>query len=236
MKLALLFLTRRGVVHDRTWRVFLDDPHLTWRLHVADDSPQPEFWEDGRITTVPTAWGHISLVHAMLALLRAAYEDPAVSHFAFVSESCLPIMNRCDVLAVLEADHRSRFVRRHHDPMSRDGLMQRVRHATLPREHLRVHSQWVVLNRDAAGLVLQEDLTDRFSGVFAADEHYIGSVLAYRGLPESCIASINPTFVSWTDGKPEILDDQWETRKTEAVSTGAFFARKFTDKFDPQRL
>src|SRR5687768_16623634 len=94
-KLGLLFLTIDDVNNQNIWFEFFNQAgsevsvfsHAKCREDLA-----PGFISDSMISQrIETAWAKISLVRAMLALLAEAYADPGISHFTFLSESCIPI-------------------------------------------------------------------------------------------------------------------------------------------------
>jgi len=69
-------------------------PHPVYVHH--DFSKQPDFAPHGDNITllehpVATAWGDWSLVEATYRLMARALDDPAVTHFQLLSESCLPL-------------------------------------------------------------------------------------------------------------------------------------------------
>jgi hypothetical protein len=97
-------------------------------------------------------------------------------------------------------------------------------------DHWHFHDQWLLLDRRAAAEVLREDLTERFSGVFAADESYFGTVLSLAGwnMGTEVVAKC-PTWTQWgfQNSGPtghSVVDGKTAARIAES---GCFFARKF---------
>ncbi len=146
-----------------------------------------------------TDWGDISLVRAMLSLLKQALKSTSLTHFAFVSESCVPVKPwremrrrlRLDPRSMIAAEDVMTMKEKHRDRISK------VR--DLPGRAMRLHSQWSLLDREAAECLTEHDFTDRFSGIFAADEHYIGTVLMLRGYPEEKISPLDATWARWSN-------------------------------------
>lgn len=107
----------------------------------------------------------------------------------------------------------------------------RVRISTvrdLPERCWRLHPQWCLLARDAAECVVEHDLTGRFDRVFAADEHYIGSVLALRGFPEGeWVRRKSLTWTKWTNSEIGNFSEITRKRFAELVDSECPFARKF---------
>ena len=235
MKLALLFLTRQNVHRPGLWNDFIvegGDAVVTFSHPKIRHNLPPGFVRDSAIArSVNTSWGNISLVRAMLALLGAAMRDTSVSHFAFVSESCIPVRSWLEISETLRRDHRSMLRLTDVTTMK---PYHRVRHAqtdgAVPSTHWKHHPQWVLLHRDAAACVLSRDMTAAFEKVFAPDEHYFGTVLSLNGFPETSIRRVSPTWVDWSSGCPRIhsqitpaLTDKWNAAEV-------FFARKFTPR------
>jgi hypothetical protein len=110
-KLALLFLTRGDVCHPEIWSEFVDDAdgEVVAFSHAKNrEEAEKGFLVGSAITDWhDTAWGDISLVRAMLSLLRAAMADESITHFAFASETCVPVRPWAEIRRRLRIDPRS---------------------------------------------------------------------------------------------------------------------------------
>lgn len=184
-----------------------------------------------------TAWGDISLVRAMLALLKAALEDERITHFAFVSESCIPVKPWAEMRRRLQLDPRWMLRMDDAAGMKSKHLERIAAVRDLPHHAMRTHSQWALLNREAAELLAEFDLTGHFTGIEAPDEHYFGSVMALCGYPESeRLNPLAPTWVRWTEDETGINpESQMLTTASLAAGLAAFpgfFARKFPSGSD----
>jgi len=231
-KLGLLFLTIGDVNNRDIWLEFLDQagPEVSVFSHVKHgEDIAPEFISESMISqTIETRWGNISLVRAMLALLSEAYSDPEISHFTFLSESCIPIKSWHRLRQHLQVDPRSML-------SIKDGSEMLELHADRHRstsgiayEHWRTHPQWVLLEREAARCILEHDATEQFESSFAPDEHYFGTVLAMRGFPDSQINPAPPTWVDWSRGpQPAVHHGINDSLAVKLAGTPSFFARKF---------
>ncbi len=235
-RMALLFLTRGDVNHPEIWREFVDgaDGAVTVLAHPKDRQAAERGFLAGKAITErhDTAWGDISLVRAMLALLKAALEDETITHFAFVSESCIPVKPWAEIRRRLSLDPRSMMRMDDAAGMKPKHLERLSAVRDLPRRAMRAHSQWSLLNREAAELLAERDLTQHFSGIEAPDEHYFGSVLAVCGYPEGeRVNPLAPTWVRWTEDETGIRpESQMLTTPSLAAELAAFpgyFARKF---------
>jgi hypothetical protein len=239
-KLGLLFLTIGDVNNPDIWQEFLDQagPDVSIFSHVKHrENLGPGFIADSMISKiVETRWGKISLVRAMLALLEEAYADPETTHFAFLSGSCIPIKSWPRIRRNLQDDPRSMIAIKDGSEML-EPHSGRHRSATgIAYEYWRTHPQWVLLDREAAGCILQRDATEQFECVFAPDEHYFGTVLAMRGFPDSRINPVPPTWVDWSSGLPAVHDSIDAGLAGKLARSPSFFARKFPESADLPRL
>jgi hypothetical protein len=176
----------------------------------------------------------------MMALLKEALKDDSISHFAFLSEGCVPVKSWCEIRKRLTIDSRSMI-----DEVGREGMkpMHAERIAKvrdLPARCQRLHSQWCLLARDAAECVTAFDFTDHFRTIFAADEHYIGSVLALRGFDEhGRVHRTRQTWVRWgqSDGlsRPDTVSHVDAVLAGELAAFSGFFARKFAPDSDVEK-
>ena len=98
---------------------------------------------------------------------------------------------------------------------------------SLPWFSWQLHSQWLLLDREAAGCILEQDLTENFAKVFAPDEHYFGTVLALQGFPFSRINASPVTWVDWKRGCPASFRAINDGLEAELSTFRGFFARKF---------
>lgn len=233
-KLGLLFLTRGDVNHPDIWREFTSGAGNRVRVlsHPKDISLTSRGFLKGSAvhSSIDTRWGNISIVRAMLALLAEACEDPSLSHFAFVSESCIPVKPWSAVSAAIARDPRPMVDL---DPDMKAFHRKRFSDTFgLPWFSWQLHSQWMLLDREAAGCILDQDLTENFAKVFAPDEHYFGTVLALQGFPFSRINARPVTWVDWKRGCPANFQGIDEELKAELSAFPGFFARKFAEGSD----
>lgn len=239
-RLGLLFLTRGEVNHPEIWEEFVQSAGDGIRVfsHVKEREEPLSFLKG---TTIgewhETEWGDISLVRAMLSLLKEALADRSLTHFAFVSESCIPIRPWSEIRRRLTFDPRSMIDWQDRESMKVKHLERLSPLEDVPARERRMHSQWCLLDREAALCVTERDLTDRFEKVKAADEHYLGTVLALRGFPEE--KKINRRQVTWTLWNDFALTSRPEEHRltrpeliAELANFEGFFARKFPKESD----
>ncbi|KAL4424080.1 hypothetical protein ABPG75_001381 [Micractinium tetrahymenae] len=149
---------------------------------------------------VATEWGTHTLVDAAEALLAAALKNPRNQKFFMLSESDLPLYSPHVMYLQLMSEHRSRInacnTTRGWD-LDYYRWVDRMETSFLNRQLWRKSSQWFVLNRKHAELILQDRKVERVfqqhcrttfeedrgeERVCYADEHYFPTLLAVHGL------------------------------------------------------
>jgi hypothetical protein len=242
-KVAFLFLTRGQHLLADVWEEY-------WEGHEARVSvyghaknrdwrvmPGRNDWL-GRAQIeehLPTEWGGISLVHAQMALLKAALQIPENRFFIFASESCAPVRPMTDLLRLLSIDGRSRF--RVQDWWEVNGInhwkAERASPAgPIPPREWRWHPQWMLLNREAAELIVtNESLIACFDGTHAPDESAFGTILHIAGYPlEQKVAPKDITWCRWASAiaaNPDTILLPTPSIVGDIAGSGCFFARKF---------
>ena len=238
-KLGLLFLTRGDVHHPEIWQEWLAQSPDDVKIFTHAKSPEDligGFLEGTQIADQhETAWGEISLVNASLALLKAAMEDETLTHFALVSESCLPVQSLKRFLLRLTHDKRTRFGFRDWKKASEASRHRSLSAPEIPQACWRFHQQWWLLDRAAAVLATRHDHTDKFANMFAPDEGYFGTVLMMEGYPVDDI--VHDKDLTWTHwgkdaGSPESHPVISSEHLSEILNSDAFFARKFPKEAD----
>jgi hypothetical protein len=231
-KLAMLFLTRGDVCHPEIWGEFFSDAEgeVLAFSHPKDREDAENGFLAGSVINDrhETTWGSISLVRAMLSLLKTAMADESITHFAFASETCVPVKPWAEIRRRLRIDPRSILTCADAEAMERIH-MDRLRGVRdLPERAYRTHSQWILLDRDAADCVTEHDMTSRFEQIAAPDEHYFGTMLALRGYPEGeKTHRQDPTWVRWVGHRPHEAGKVAPELAAELAAFPGFFARKF---------
>jgi hypothetical protein len=234
-KVAFMFLTR-GEPHQKIlWEEFFAEHEHQFSMFTHAKYPHQvnsPLWRDTIIPEyVPTGWGRVSLVDATLRLLAEAIKDPSNEKFVLVSESCVPIKPFSRVYQELTKDRRGLL---NWKAPAQDAAGEKGHRASkaigLPRSFWRYHSQWFALNRESAQLLLDNNRVPHFDGVFAADECYVGSVLASLGCDFHHHFARKPlTHVKWVGGKahPHRYDELTGDDFRALQSSKCLFARKF---------
>jgi hypothetical protein len=168
-----------------------------------------------------------------LRLLEVAVEESDATHFALVSESCVPVRPLSELRHALRLDTRSRLRATPWAEMRKKHLLKAQRGENLrgiPKELVHFQDQWMILSRDDAEAILANDRTAAFAGSAFPDEMYFATVLAVAGRPP--LQHVANRAVTWTDWEGSIKHPR-EFRKVyprlvaRIAESGCYFARKF---------
>ena len=139
-----------------------------------------------QIDKIETQWGHISIVHAMLSLLKNAIINENVTHFVFLSGNCIPIFNYYETSNKILSMKKSSLHLFH--KRNKKGVH------TAFMDHFIRHSQWCILIRNDVKIILSECYTHLFKSVSIPDENYFGTLLNYYNISFNNTVT---TFVNW---------------------------------------
>lgn len=233
-QLGLLFLTRGDVNHPEIWREFVAE--APDRIKVFSHPKFPEnvnrgFLEGTAIKELyRTEWGGISLVRASRAMLLKALEDDSLTHFALLSESCVPIRSLPEILRRIQLDPRPQF---NFFTLKEATARQRAKLENtvgIPAGCWRFTSQWWLFDRVAATFAAGQDFTPLFEKTHIPDEGYFATVLSMQGYPIQ--GEVLGKAVTWTHWEKDAgSPDSWislpQERLEHMLHSGALFARKF---------
>jgi glycosyl transferase family 25 len=242
-RVAFLFLTRGEHAHAEVWAEYWrgHEDRVSLYGHAKDRSwagpPAPGDWlRNAQIPVhLPTEWGALSLVRAQMALLKAALTDARNRFFIYLSETCVPVRPLRDLLRMLSLDGRSRMQMIPHDLMEQLAPHKAARaplEGRIPPSAWQFHSQWLLLNREAAELLAaNECLLDCFTGTHAPDEAAFGTILHAAGWPfiEKAVSQ-SITWTHWSTDEashPDCFTVANPMLMGEIAGSGCFFARKF---------
>ncbi len=242
-KVAFLFLTRGRHLLPEIWEEYWQgQEHRVSIYGHAKERGWPSLpgWRDwlgeAQIPAhLPTEWGDISLVYAQLELLKAALAEPGNRFFIYASESCAPVRPLRDLLHLLSIDGRCRFRTQGRDEVEAINPWKSARapdFGPIPPSEWRWHTQWMLLNREAAELIVANDgLIRHFEGSQAADESAFGTLLHIAGYPlDRKVAPRDITWTRWASPiipNPETLFNPTPADMGDIASSGCYFARKF---------
>jgi hypothetical protein len=204
-KIAFLFLTRGPMPLEDLWYEFFRwraDPNLySVYAHTAAGYQYPNtsiFYEKNKGLSADVGWGKMTQVLAIKRLVREALKDPLNERFCLMSESCIPLVSFPRWYSVIFNHNKSVI---NSCPM--EGMEEYRWHKDLDSTGIKVSdwrksATWFALNRKHAGVFVDETATERhWEHVMCVDEHYLPTILAWKGLENETTCSDGFTYVHW---------------------------------------
>lgn len=227
-KIAFLFIARNRLPLDIVWDAFFQgDTENKFSIHVhsrpgflfSKITTRSEYFLDRQVNdSIQVDWGEASMIQAERILLQNALVDPFNERFVFLSDSCIPLYNFSYTYNYIMSTFNS-FVDSFAD--TKEGRYNPKMHPVIPVQNWRKGSQWVVLNRKHAEIVVKDETvlpmfqlyckkkplpefwrehpvpadTSRIHNCIP-DEHYVATLLAQEG-QEGEITRRTLTHTSW---------------------------------------
>ncbi|XP_062151416.1 glycosyltransferase BC10 [Alnus glutinosa] len=226
-KIAFLFIARNRLPLDMVWDAFFQGGENKFSILVHS---RPRFLLNKATTrsvyffnrqvndSVQVDWGEASMIQAERILLKHALEDPFNERFVFLSDSCIPLYNFSYTYDYIMSTSRS-FVDSFAD--TKEGRYNPKMAPVIPVHNWRKGSQWVVLTRKHAEVVVEDNTVFPMFQQHCKrkslpefwrdhplpadgskehncipDEHYVQTLLAQEGL-EGEITRRSLTHSSW---------------------------------------
>uniref|UniRef100_A0A2P2K6T0 Uncharacterized protein MANES_17G115400 n=1 Tax=Rhizophora mucronata TaxID=61149 RepID=A0A2P2K6T0_RHIMU len=226
-KIAFLFIARNRLPLEMVWDAFFKGEKSKFSIYVHSrpgflfnkKTTRSEYFLNRQVNdSVQVEWGEASMIQAERILLRHALEDPLNERFVFLSDSCIPLYNFSYTYEYIMSTSRS-FVDSFAD--TKEGRYNPKMGPVIPVHNWRKGSQWVVLTRKLAGIVVNDttvfpmfqrhckrkslpefwrdhpfpaDPSSEHNCI--PDEHYVQTLLAQEGL-EGEITRRSLTHSSW---------------------------------------
>ncbi|KAI4350659.1 hypothetical protein L6164_005093 [Bauhinia variegata] len=226
-KIAFLFIARNRLPLDTVWDAFFrgGDSRFSIFVHSRPGflfnkaKTKSVYFLDRQVNdSIQVDWGEASMIEAERILLRHALADPLNDRFAFLSDSCIPLYNFSYTYDYIMST-RTSFVDSFAD--TKEGRYNPKMDPVIPVHNWRKGSQWVVLTRKHAEVVVNDETVfpmfqqhckrrslpefwrDRPLPADASkehncipDEHYVQTLLAQKGL-EGELTRRPLTHTSW---------------------------------------
>ena len=181
------------------WRA--DPNHYSIYVHTSAGYKYPNdsiFYEKNLGLTGDVGWGKMSQVLAIKKLVREALKDPLNERFCLMSESCIPLVSFPRWRSVM-FNHDKSII----NSCIMEGMEEYRWHSGLDNTGIKVSdwrksATWFSLNRKHAFVFVNE--TDTESGwekVMCVDEHYLPTILAWKGLENETTCSDGFAYVHW---------------------------------------
>jgi hypothetical protein len=228
-RVALLFIILDEFPLEAVWRAWAGDrSDVVFIFHAKTPKKVTSEWVRARLVNharkspAPPQWGSLELAQVMCYLLRVALgARPSATHFAFASESCVPIVSCHNFVDEIADAHNKSWI----FSLPRATNPKEAQFAPLEPEipagcAVKSH-QWAMLARKHArqivnfsydsGLdreslrVADDRLWDVFRNVRPADEMIVGTVLCMAQGGELAPDEVEQrelTYTEWTPGAP----------------------------------
>ncbi|XP_024629580.1 glycosyltransferase BC10 isoform X3 [Medicago truncatula] len=241
-KIAFLFIARNRLPLELVWDAFFRGGDNNFSIFVH---PRPGFVLNEATTrssyflnrqvndSIQIDWGEASMIEAERILLRHALDDPLNDRFVFLSDSCIPLYNFSYTYDYIMSTPTS-FVDSFAD--TKGGRYNPKMDPVIPVYNWRKGSQWAVLTRKHAKVVVEDDtvfpMFQKFckkkplpefwrDQVIPADTSKIHNCIPDEHYVQTLLAEIDNIYYE-TEYRRE-----WCTSKGKP-STCFLFARKFT--------
>lgn len=260
--ICFCFLIVDRLPYGKLWEAYLKGSDHKALVHSKVSSPSnvpSSFHRTSTSGILEAGHGDIRQVEALLTLLKEGLSlDPEISHFIFLSESCLPVRSSQALEKELQSkQNKSILSWSHPNPQGEHGLRFRhirakyIQEMKLSPDNWLYHPTWIVLCRNHARLLTQTPrlafFLKAFSKVPFVDEHFFGTVLWHLMGPQAFqdqVVRTKTTFVNWRDyertpdgrNHPKTYH-QWDPALWSTLqSQGYWFARKFKCKVEMNDL
>ena len=225
VSLAVLVLTMDGFTQFEPWEAFAESSHTRVFVHQKQGISTNTSHPSGviQVPSVFTHRGTISLVRAVIQLLRFALAYGGASHYVVVSGDSVPLVSPAAMMEALSKSNHTRFERHVQDQFKVSNEMRQKYSGEFRKSKV-----WAVFDDEAARFFADpvNDHTHNFDIVSMADEYYwINVAQEYN--------------ISWSD--LPVMYDEWprhvqaerpntltHVESASLRSQGHLFARKVT--------
>ena len=205
--------------------------------HIKKVTKTTPLWlKKHSVRAANTDWCGSNLVWAWIKMIKAGLKDPNNQYFALLSGSCIPLFDFPTTYKKITSSKKSR--------------VEIVRKASVYKETgLYYASQWMILNRDCAELLVKLRTTDAGKKFYRKVDRILDKALdpscpdeifpinwfiKNLGKPhtkgfKSQIRELPPTYTKWTAGAPHprVLGPISVKRYGDEIcDSGSIFARK----------
>ncbi|XP_043808524.1 glycosyltransferase BC10 isoform X5 [Manihot esculenta] len=161
-KIAFLFIARNRIPLEIVWDAFFKGAESRFSIFVHSRpgfllnkaTTRSEYFLNRQVNdSIQVDWGEASMIEAERILLRHALEDPWNERFVFLSDSCIPLYNFSYTYDYIMSTSTS-FVDSFAD--TKEGRYNPKMSSFIPVHNWRKGSQWVVLTRKHAEIVVND--------------------------------------------------------------------------------
>ena len=185
MKIAFCFLTYDNIIRSDIWNTFFEnidkDKYLVF-IHPKNIINNNYTFNYNYIKNIinTTSKYDISIVKATLNLLEESYKlDKSITHFVFLSQSCIPLYNfnklynlikelKNSVISYIDNNKKDRYYK----------LSNTIKKHINYNNFVKQQPNMILIREDVSYLV-NNNLIDHFKFIECPDEHYFINVLLY---------------------------------------------------------
>ncbi len=234
-KIAFLFLTVGNIFHEAAWIKYFEgyQEYYSLYVHTASGLDANSFFTPTIIQErVQTTWANT--MKAQIALLKAALKDTHNEKFVFLSESTIPLSTFEEAYVKLLRHPYSEFTYRKNPHGNR---------RFGPLSDIYKNSQWIVLNRNHATLMVNDEKYIRLFEHYPHDqEHYPATLLAHNNVLHEVVNN-SATLVIWEKKGAfhphffkDLDTDPYFIKILKAIDEKVLYARKFSKSCNLARL
>ena len=245
MKLALCFMIYDKIECENIWNSWIHGNEDKVSIYIHSKSeyiPITDFFRLNAvcIPTIPTQWGHLSLVRATLHLYREASLDSENTMFILLSGACIPVKSFNHIYSTLIQNKEFSYC----GDISRcsyiryNKLIKKI--PTLyphlsSKKVVYKHHQWIILCKKHIEFVLSkyEEIMKIYMGIMYADESWFLTLLSIYDKEDEVIKELT-TFTNWEEDPKGSHPKTYYEISDEDFSkmSNYLFARKFTRNLD----
>ena len=186
MKICFCFLTYYGLERVDIWNNFFKD--IDTNLYKVYIHPKyPNFLIDkylfpinivqNRVET--TGKTNISIVNATIRLLENAYNDQELTHYIFLSQSCMPIYDFNTIYKTVILFDKSVIGKKDNNKKERYFELNVYLKQYISYKQFTKQQPNMVLIKDDVKKIITNNFTKYFSNMICPDEHYFINILLY---------------------------------------------------------
>lgn len=200
-KIALCFLTIGNVSKPELWYNQYSKNKDKFNIYIHNKNrfvcEKTKFHNYAMNTNIVTKWADISLVIAMISLLKKAYNsDERNEWFIFLSDSCIPLYPLDEIYKKISGHSKPIICCSNEFEQGRYSSLQ---HKFCSANEFKKQHQWCMLTRDFVQHILtnsSEYIKWFGNKVFAPDEHYFINVCKYNKFDYT---NQMMTYVNWNE-------------------------------------
>jgi hypothetical protein len=186
-KICFCFLTYYGLERVDIWNNFFKDIdtelykvyiHPKFSTFSIDEYKFPINIVKDTINT--TGKTNISIVNATLKLLETAYNDnKELTHYIFLSQSCIPIYNFKVIYNITSSFDKSVISKKDNNKKERYFQLNHYLKKYINYQQFTKQQPNMILVSNDVSKVLKNNFTQYFSNMICPDEHYFINILLY---------------------------------------------------------